>query len=261
MESGATVGSTFYAWGAQIDEPNKTGSVRWIVNAPTATLDRLIVHISILQSGQGSPHHHHPQEEVVLIKEGSVRYWINGKVYDAGAGSMIFLSADAVHTPYNVTQNPAVYYVIAMYTPATPKAPGGPADTWAAPGELHSGLFQCEQMPKVPTAYGSRQLVVSSPTATLSKLESVVVTLNPGAETSILTDPADELIFVKSGLVEIKINGVAGRLGTGSVCFKASNDQHRIKNIGPGPAVYQLLKFVTPRTIARSPAPSPSPSP
>jgi len=45
VESGATVGSTFYAWGAQIDEPNKTGSVRWIVNAPTATLDRLIVHM------------------------------------------------------------------------------------------------------------------------------------------------------------------------------------------------------------------------
>lgn len=83
-----------------------------------------------------------------------------------------------------------------------------------------------------------------SPTLTFPNLASAVITLNPG-KGSDMVDGSDELMFVRSGTVEVTVNGVSGRLKEGSFCFSAPSDKNVVKNIGTAPAVYHVIRVAT----------------
>jgi quercetin dioxygenase-like cupin family protein len=112
------MGSTIFDWNSLTPQPNKTGAVRKVVQAPTATLDELEMHITTLNPGE-SPHapHKHPDEELVIIKEGTVESLVNGQLKRVGPGSVIFQAADQLHSIKNVGAGPATYHVIKWNSP------------------------------------------------------------------------------------------------------------------------------------------------
>ena len=71
----AVMGSTAVSWEEIQAKPSGTGvtKAKQVFKDPTATLDELELHVSTLPVGQ-SPHppHKHPDEEIVIIKEGTV---------------------------------------------------------------------------------------------------------------------------------------------------------------------------------------------
>ena len=71
-----------------------------------------------------APHaaHRHPDEEVVIVREGTIEFTINGKVERAGAGSVAFFASNDLHGMRNVGTTRASYHVIRMVTAATPAA-------------------------------------------------------------------------------------------------------------------------------------------
>jgi len=242
----ALLGSTFYNPGTLTATPTKSGSRTDVYDGPTSMFNRLSIHITTLNPGLAvHPPQSHQQEEAVLVKEGSLQVSLNGKLLNAGPGALLFLAPHAVHNLTNVGDKPASYYVIDVYTDATATVPDQPYDELAPPGKLHSTVIDCDHLPSKPTKNGSRTDVADSPTATFVEFESHMTTLNPGRNNGYLTDPADEVIVVKSGLVESKINGVACRLGPGSFFFQAANDPHTMTNLGTTPTTYQIFKFVT----------------
>lgn len=91
---------------------------------PTATLDELELHVSTLPAGQ-SPHppHKHPDEEIIIIKEGTVEALVNGQTRPVGPGSVIFQASNQMHTLHNVGDTPAVYHVIRWNSPGMLKPP------------------------------------------------------------------------------------------------------------------------------------------
>lgn len=99
-------------------DPNKTGSVRRVVQRPTATLDELEIHITTLAPGE-TPHppHQHPAEELLVIKEGTVESLVNGQFQRVGPGSVIFQASNQMHTIRNVGDAPATYHVIQWKSP------------------------------------------------------------------------------------------------------------------------------------------------
>ena len=104
----------------QIGAQAANGRSRSILRAPTATLDELEAHVTTLPPGQDShPPHRHPAEEVVIVREGSVDFYINGAVHHAGPGSFVLLASMEEHMARNVGSTPAVYYVMQWKTPAT----------------------------------------------------------------------------------------------------------------------------------------------
>jgi len=116
------IGSGIFPW-EQIElKPTKTGGRAVVFDGPTATLDHFHCHVSRLNPGEntGAPHRH-PQEELIVIKEGSLEVNIDGKVQTAGTGSMIFYSANENENMRNVGPGPATYYVFQFYTAKTPK--------------------------------------------------------------------------------------------------------------------------------------------
>jgi uncharacterized cupin superfamily protein len=118
----AQLDSRVFLWDDLTAQPTKTGTRRDVINAPTPTLERFHCHISTLNPGQntGAPHRH-PQEEFVILKEGTLEVNINGKVQTVGAGSMIFYAANELENMRNVGQVPATYYVVQFFTDRTPK--------------------------------------------------------------------------------------------------------------------------------------------
>ena len=115
--------SQIFPWGMPALEPTKTGARATVFDGPTATLDRFHCHISTLNPGENTGAlHRHPQEELVILKDGTVEVNIDGKLTTATTGAMIFFSANENENMRNVGKTPATYYVIQFFTPATPKS-------------------------------------------------------------------------------------------------------------------------------------------
>jgi XRE family transcriptional regulator, regulator of sulfur utilization len=112
------MGSTIFDWNSMTSQPTNTGMVRRVVQKPTATLDELEIHITTLNAGE-SPHapHKHPDEELIVIKEGTVESLVNGQTQRVGPGSIIFQAANQLHSIKNVGDGPATYHVIKWNSP------------------------------------------------------------------------------------------------------------------------------------------------
>jgi quercetin dioxygenase-like cupin family protein len=116
------MGSRIFDWNALAAVPNKTGSVRKVVQQPTATLDELEMHITTLNAGETShAPHQHPQEEVIIVKEGTVESLVNGELKRIGPGSIVFQASNQLHAIRNVGDGPATYHVIQWQPPGMMK--------------------------------------------------------------------------------------------------------------------------------------------
>jgi quercetin dioxygenase-like cupin family protein len=115
------LGSTTVTW-PQIDGAPAKGLSRPILKSATATLDELEMHLTRLGPGQiPHPPHSHAEEEVVIIKEGTLEVMQSGKLTRAPAGSVIFQASNQLHGVRNVGEGPASYYVIRWASPGTRK--------------------------------------------------------------------------------------------------------------------------------------------
>jgi XRE family transcriptional regulator, regulator of sulfur utilization len=112
------LGSRVFDWNDFKVEQTKTGSTRKVVQQPTATLDELEIHITTLNPGE-TPHapHKHPDEELLIVKEGMVESLVNGELKRVGPGSVIFQAANQLHSIRNVGSTPATYHVIKWNSP------------------------------------------------------------------------------------------------------------------------------------------------
>ncbi len=115
--------SGVFEWDKLKVEPNNLGVRRPVFDGPTTTLDRLHCHITTLNPGErsGEPRLH-LQEEIIIVKEGTVEANFDGQVRTAGPGSVIFFAAHATTFLRNAGTTPATYTVIYYYTPLTPKS-------------------------------------------------------------------------------------------------------------------------------------------
>ncbi|HEY8535485.1 MAG TPA: cupin domain-containing protein [Vicinamibacterales bacterium] len=116
---GLLMQSAVFLWESSVPTPTAVGAVRRVFRAPTATLDELEYHVTTLEPGR-SPHppHTHVNEEVIIVKEGSVEAWLNGEWTPVSTGSLIFFASNVPHTVRNTGTTPATYHVINWRSPA-----------------------------------------------------------------------------------------------------------------------------------------------
>jgi quercetin dioxygenase-like cupin family protein len=113
--------SVVFPWESVAPSPTDVGAVRRFFRAPSATLDELESHVTTLNPGQ-SPHppHQHVNEELIILKEGTLEAFVEGTWTPVSTGSIIFFASNHPHTVRNVGTGPATYYVV----------------NWASPGML-----------------------------------------------------------------------------------------------------------------------------
>lgn len=121
--SAAKLRSGVFDWEKMTVTPNAKGSRRAVFDGPTATVDKLHCHITTLNPGEksGEPSKH-LQEEVIVVKEGTVEAHWDGQSQTGGPGSVIFFAAGATTFLRNAGTTPCTYLVIYYYTPLTPKS-------------------------------------------------------------------------------------------------------------------------------------------
>jgi quercetin dioxygenase-like cupin family protein len=115
------LGSAVFDWNTVPAKPTDVGSVRSFFKVRTATLEQLEVHVTTLNPGK-SPHppHRHPNEEMIIVRQGTVEALVNGDWKRVGPGSVIFFASNQLHGLRNVGTEPAIYHVINFQTAATP---------------------------------------------------------------------------------------------------------------------------------------------
>ena len=109
---GRLLKSAVFQWDGLAPRTTSIGARREVMRTPTATLDELESHITTLNANQ-SPHapHQHPNEELLVLKEGSVEAYVNGEWVPVRTGGIMFFASNAPHTVRNVSDSPATYYV------------------------------------------------------------------------------------------------------------------------------------------------------
>jgi XRE family transcriptional regulator, regulator of sulfur utilization len=115
------LGPAVFDWNAMAARKTDVGELRSLVRRPTATLSELEMHITTLNPGLSShPPHTHPNEELVIVREGMVEVLNGGTWKRLGPGSIVFNASNSPHALRNVGATPATYFVVNWKTAATP---------------------------------------------------------------------------------------------------------------------------------------------
>ena len=112
-------GSFAITWDEIQSKPTGTsGMSRSVLRSPTATLDELEIHVTALPAGKTThAPHTHANEEMIVIREGTLDAFQNGKVTRVGPGSLLFMGSNEPHNVTNVGTTTAVYHVINWASP------------------------------------------------------------------------------------------------------------------------------------------------
>ena len=116
--------STAIEWNSVEAKTNATGSSRKFFEGPTANLEVLECHASTLNPG--ATNHvilRRPNDEVIIVKEGTIEAFVGDKWVRVGPGSAIFNAANVPQSMRNVGDGPATYHVITFRPAAAPKQP------------------------------------------------------------------------------------------------------------------------------------------
>ena len=87
------------------------GDLRVYFDGPTDQLKSMTAGSLRLKPGM-SPHppHQHPEEEIMVITEGTGEISIEGKVSKVGAGAMMYCAANKLHGIVNTGKAPLLFY-------------------------------------------------------------------------------------------------------------------------------------------------------
>jgi XRE family transcriptional regulator, regulator of sulfur utilization len=133
QEPGKLLDSTAWKWQDMQAKKTDVGELRSVVREPTRTLDELEMHITTLNPRTAShAPHTHPNEEMVIVREGTLQAHVNGKEIVVGPGSVLFFASMQPHAVQNIGDVPATYFVINWASPGSkkkqiPKTPSGPS--------------------------------------------------------------------------------------------------------------------------------------
>ena len=107
------IGPSVWRWEDLKPHDTDVGTYAQIARGPTATLDELEMHVTTLKPGMSShPPHQHPNEELVIIREGQVETLSGGVWKKVGPGGVIFNASNSLHALKNVGTTDAVYHVV-----------------------------------------------------------------------------------------------------------------------------------------------------
>ena len=105
--------SSVFHWADLQVVPTKVGERRPVCNAPTPTLANLEIHITTLNPGEvPHPPHQHADEELMIVKEGTLEALQGDKTNIVTTGGLVFEASNELHGLRNVGTNRATYFVI-----------------------------------------------------------------------------------------------------------------------------------------------------
>jgi (S)-ureidoglycine aminohydrolase len=104
-------GSVIVDWKEVAVNKTDRGVRRQQYNRPTSLFEKFDMHATTLDKGRDShlPHTHR-EEEIILVKKGTIKMHIGDAFYDAAPGDLVFLNAFVPHALINTTDGQCEYF-------------------------------------------------------------------------------------------------------------------------------------------------------
>ncbi len=232
--------SKVFYWEKTKVAQTSTGENRQFMKGFTSSMDKLEIHVTTLNPGKEAPTKDiRPKfEKLLILKEGEISQSINGVQKVLGPGSVVLACIGDEVKIENTGDRPAVYFMI-QWKNTEHKNSGNIIDA------AKSEIVDWAKVPFKNTEKGGTRFFFKRPTDYLFEFEMHVTTLNEGIKShDPHTHPDDEIILVKSGMVEELVNGIPYQLGPGSFVLLNGNEPHGIRNIGKGTCEYFAFRFL-----------------
>src|SRR6185436_17677789 len=116
--------SSAIEWNSIEPKANANGSGRKFFEVASPTLELLECHATTLKPG-ASNHEivTRPDDEVIIVKEGTIEAYVGDKWVRVGPGSVIFNASGVKQAMKNVGDTPATYHVVMFRPGSRPTAP------------------------------------------------------------------------------------------------------------------------------------------
>lgn len=239
IANGQSIKSDVYTWKNLPVEKRETSDRRGIFNAPGAVNDNIDAHATTLEPGkEAHPAHKHPEEELLIVKEGTIRMTINDKTQLLGAGSIAYVYPGDQHAAVNAGTTTATYYLIKYRARKDSLRPER--------GIKAGGSFMVNwnDVAFKPHDKGGRRDFAEKPTAVFRRFEMHVTTLNQGIKShDPHTHKAEEIVLMIEGNAEMQIGNEFKKAGPGDLIFLGSNVSHAIRNDDTKPCVYYAFQW------------------
>jgi len=231
--------SGVYTWSSLPVKVGKGRESRKIMEGTSPHFDYLEIHATTQPKGAtpAAPHAQQNIEELIIVKEGTLRFTIDGEDAILGPGSVILVPPLAMQSLQNIGDGPLTYYVMMFRS----KKPMDVARGQSAGGRI---FLHCDSLLFQSTEKGGRVNYFDRPTAMCENFEMHVTQLNKKGPSHAPHSHLDsEIILVLEGETEMTIGDNEYKGGVGDLYFMKSNDKHGIRNATDQPCRYLAFRW------------------
>lgn len=227
-----------YSWNKLEVVKEDTRVRKQILEGGTTSLFNLEVHASILEPGKAPhpPHTHTDQEELMIVKEGTVKITIDGSSKILGPGSIALAMPGDEHGVENAGNTQATCLVL-KYKGRKPNNERGKQ----AGGSF---MLNWNELKTNNTGKGYRRDFFKRATSQLAQFEMHTTALNAdSASHAPHTHVQEEILFIIRGNVTMHIDGKLYPASTGDIVFLPSMIPHALLNTGKEQCEYFAFQW------------------
>jgi (S)-ureidoglycine aminohydrolase len=234
-----SVRSAVYAWNTLQPKKEKTSISRQIFKGNTLDLAYFEMYATTLEPAMAphAAHTHGDTEEVIIVKQGTVKVTINGKSTTIGPSSVAVIMPGDKHGIQNAGNKNAVYYIIKMKSKL-------PTNRERATNAGGSFLVNWDTVTVKKTDKGQHRDIFDRPTSQFARFDVHATTLNPGQISHPPhTHRSEEMIVIIKGNVQMNIANKFYKASAGDVIFLASEIPHALNNTGDTACEYFAFQW------------------
>jgi (S)-ureidoglycine aminohydrolase len=239
VEKPDEVESKVYSFSEAKIEKTKTGEKRQLIDGETTHLENFEIHTTMLNPGT-VPHRsqvHSDSEEIVFIKEGSLKITINNNSKVMGPGSVALIMPGDEHGIANTGNSQATYYIIRYKSK-------NPMDTERAKIAGGSLFVDWNDIKFQPHDKGGIRRFFDRKSGMSERIEMHATNLNPGIKShEPHTHAPAEIVIMMDGTTEMEIGNGIYQGKAGDIYFLGSNIPHAIRNTGDKQCMYLAFQW------------------
>jgi (S)-ureidoglycine aminohydrolase len=177
------------------------------------------------------------EEQLLLMKSGSLVLRINDSTWTIGGGSVALLLPGQTYSVQNGSTDSCLYYLLKYRSKQ-------PIDRTRGSSAGGSTVKDWNKITFKSNDRGGRRNFFERPTPMCKRLEMHVTTLNEGIRShDPHTHSAEEIVLVIDNKTEMQIGETFYKGGTGDFYYLGSNVPHAIRNVGKGTCTYFAFQF------------------
>ena len=230
--------SGVYYWNKLEPIKEDTRIRRQVLDGKTFALENFEIHTSTLEPGKAPhpPHKHADQEELMIVKEGTVKITVNGNSKILGPGSIAFAMPGDEHGIENAGKIQATYFTL--------KYKGRMPDIERGKQGGGSFMIDWNDLKTNNTGKGYRRDFFNRATSQLKQFEMHTTALNADSVSHAPhTHIQEEIILILRGNVEMYIDGKLYKGAAGDMYFLSANVPHALHNIGKEQCEYFAFQW------------------